>query len=192
MRRTLILGSSSPRRLELLRQIDIIPDLIRVADIDETSARHERPRDYTRRMASQKLAALQGTGPEVILCADTTVTVGRRILGKPADRDEARHFLTLMSGRRHRVMTAVCCGCQGRVIEKLVETLVRFRPLTPDDITRYLDSNEWRGKAGGYAIQGRAAGFIPWIQGSFTSIVGLPLAETATALATFGITGGTA
>lgn len=185
----LVLGSASPRRLELLRQIGITPSAICPADIDETPLRDEPPRDYTRRMAREKLQVLHQGQSDVCLCADTTVAVGRRILGKPTDRDEAARFLSLMSGRRHRVMTAIAIGTPQRTVEKLVESIVRFRPLTHSEIAAYLDSDEWQGKAGGYAIQGRAAAFIPWIQGSFTSIVGLPLAETATMLAGFGILG---
>lgn len=186
----LILGSASPRRLELLAQIGIRPDRVAAADIDETPHRDEAPRDYARRMAREKLAALQGGDRTAVLCADTVVSVGRRILGKPQDRDEARFFLGLMSGRRHRVMTAVALGAPSRRAERLVESIVRFRPLDRAEIETYLDSLEWQGKAGGYAIQGRAAAFIPWMQGSFTAIVGLPLAETATLLASIGITGG--
>lgn len=183
----LILGSASPRRLELLAQIGIHPDRILAADIDETPGRDEMPRDYVRRMAREKLAALQDGSRAAVLCADTVVAVGRRILGKPRDRDEAEAFLNLMSGRRHRVMTAVALGTPDRQSERLVSSIVRFRPLSRTDIETYLSSGEWQGKAGGYAIQGRAAAFVPWIQGSFTAIVGLPLAETAALLTSAGI-----
>lgn len=182
----LVLGSASPRRLELLAQIGIRPDQVIAADIDETPARDEAPRDYVRRMAREKALALQGRVTGTVLCADTIVTAGRRILGKPADRDEARGFLSLLSGRRHRVLTAVAVVSWRGLSERLVETQVRFRPLSSRDIETYLDTDEWRGKAGGYAIQGHAASFVPWIQGSFTSVVGLPLAETATLLASLG------
>lgn len=186
----LVLGSASPRRLELLAQIGIHPDEVVAADIDETPARDEQPRDYVRRMAREKALALQDRVTGTVLSADTIVTAGRRILGKPQGRDQARAFLTLLSGRRHRVLTAVAVlsrhGSADRLIERLVETQVRFRPLSGHDIDRYLDTGEWQGKAGGYAIQGHAASFVPWIQGSFTSVVGLPLAETATILAGLG------
>ncbi|MBA48803.1 MAG: septum formation protein Maf [Paracoccus sp.] len=183
----LILGSASPRRLELLAQIGIRPDALRAADIDEEPLKNETPRDYVRRIATAKASVLATGEDEVLLCADPTVAVGRRILGKPADRDEAAAFMRLMSGRRHRVLTAVAVRHHGRLRERLVETVVRMRPISDDDLSRYLALGDWRGKAGGYAIQGAAAAFIPWIQGSFSAVVGLPLAETATMLAACGI-----
>lgn len=186
----LILGSASPRRLQLLAQIGIVPHAIRSADIDETPIRGELPRDYVRRIAHAKADAVQ-TGPhDVLLCADTTVAVGRRILGKPATRDEARAFLRLMAGRRHRVLTAVVVRQAGRTRERLVETVVRMRPVGAAELERCLDHGDWQGKAGAYAIQGAAAAFIPWIQGSFSSVVGLPLAETAALLGACGIVAG--
>ena len=188
-RHPLILGSASPRRLELLAQIGIRPDLVIAADIDETPHSGEIPRDYVRRMAREKLAFLRPRHEGCILCADTVVAVGRRILGKPENRAEAERFLKLMSGRRHLVLTAIAFSTPQRIAERLVESTVRFRPLTSREISWYLDSDEWQGKAGGYAIQGRASAFIPWIQGSFPAIVGLPLAETSNLLATAGITG---
>lgn len=183
----LVLGSASPRRLELLAQIGITPARILPAEIDETPLRHEAPRDYVRRMAREKALALAGQAAGAILCADTAVIAGRKILGKPADAAEARGFLTLLSGRRHRVLTSVALLHDGRLRERLVETTIRFRPLTPRQIEAYLASDEWRGKAGGYAIQGRAAAFAVWMQGSYSGVVGLPLAETAALLAAAGI-----
>lgn len=178
----LILGSASPRRLDLLAQIGITPDEIRPADIDESPLRHEDARDYVRRMAVEKSRAIAAAPEDIVLAADTVVTAGRRILGKPADMAEAHAFLTLLSGRRHRVMTAVSLRRFGREWSRLVETQVRLRPLAQAEIEDYLDCGEWRGKAGGYAIQGRAGAFVNWIGGSFTAVVGLPLAETATLL----------
>lgn len=179
----------------MLGQIGIRPDRILPADIDETPRKGEDPRDYVRRMAREKAQALLGRAEGAILSADTVVAVGPRILGKPEDAREASHFLRLMSGRRHRVMTAVALLTPEphgpRLRERLVETIVRFRPLTPLDIDGYVASGEWQGKAGGYAIQGRASAFIPWLQGSFTSVVGLPLAETAALLGSIGIYGET-
>ncbi|RMC36315.1 Maf family protein [Paracoccus alkanivorans] len=186
----LILGSASPRRLELLAQIGLRPDGVRPADIDETPARNEPPRDYVARMARQKAEALPLADKEAVLTADTTVAVGRRILGKPADRGEAAAFMRLMSGRRHRVLTAVALRHAGRTRLRQVETLVRMRPIDPAALERYLDFGDWQGKAGAYAIQGAAAEFIPWIQGSFSAVVGLPLSETAAMLAAIGIYGG--
>lgn len=184
-----ILGSASPRRLELLAQIGIRPDRIMPADIDETPQRHEEVRAYTCRMAREKARALVGQAEGVILCADTSVSAGRRILGKPADADEARAFLRLLSGRRHRVLTAVAVAHGDHIRERLVETTIRLRPLTAAEIDAYISSLEWQGKAGGYGIQGRAGGFVTWMQGSYSAVVGLPLAETATLLAHAGIRG---
>lgn len=183
----LILASASPRRLDLLAQIGLVPDRVLAADIDETALPGEGVRAYARRMAGAKAQAVAAQADGVVLAADTVVSAGRRILGKPATRDEARDFLRLLSGRRHRVTTAV--ALRAGTVEALrdVVSLVRFRALNSTEIDAYLDSGEWQGKAGGYAIQGRAAAFIPWIQGSFSGVVGLPLAETAQMLARFGI-----
>ena len=185
----LILASASPRRRELLAQIGLVPDLILPADIDETPRKAEGVRAYAQRMAAEKAAALGAREGAVVLAADTVVSAGRRILGKPADRAEAADFLRILSGRRHRVTTAITVAGTGRAVHRAVETTLRFRQLAAAEIDAYLDSGEWRGKAGGYAIQGRAAAFIPWIQGSFSAVVGLPLAETAAILAGFGIRG---
>ncbi|MDQ1899426.1 Maf family protein [Paracoccus sp. WLY502] len=184
----LILGSASPRRLDLLAQIGIVPDQIRHADIDEAPLKGELPHHYVRRIAREKALALHPGLNDVLLCADTTVAVGRRILGKPVSRAEAADFMRLMSGRRHRVLTAIVIRHGDRLRDRLVETTVRMRPITAAELDAYLDVGDWEGKAGGYAIQGAAAAFIPWIQGSFSSVVGLPLAETAAMLTSCGIT----
>ena len=185
-----ILASASPRRVQLLAQLGITPDQILPADIDETPLKAELPRDYVVRIArgkAEKIAATEKNS--VILAADTTVVMGRRILGKPENRAEAEKFLKLLSGRRHRVMTAVAVvDAKGALRSKLVETAVKFKRLTDEDIAFYLDSGEWEGKAGGYAIHGLAGAFIPWINGSFTAVVGLPLAETCQMLQTAGLT----
>lgn len=190
----LILASGSPRRLALLEQIGIRPDAVRPADIDETPRKGELPRAYALRLAREKaLAAAAGAeGGAVVLAADTTVAAGRRILGKPADAAEAERFLRLLSGRRHRVITAVAVAAGGSLRARAVESVVRMKRLSEAEIAGYLASGEWQGKAGGYAIQGRAAAFIPWIRGSFPGIVGLPLAETAALLAAAGWRGGAA
>lgn len=188
----MILASASPRRLDLLAQIGVIPDLTVAAGIDETPDRHEAIPAYARRMALKKarlVAADHGGNGNVVLGADTVVSAGRRILGKPVSRDEARDFLRLLSGRRHRVTTAVAVMAQGKEACRDIMTILRFRNLSAGEIETYLDSGEWQGKAGGYAIQGRAAAFVPWIQGSYSGVVGLPLAETAQMLAGFGIKG---
>lgn len=183
----LILGSASPRRLELLAQIGITPARILPAEIDETPFRDEAPRNYVRRMAREKARALGDLTTDAVLCADTTVIAGRRILGKPESPREAAEFLRLLSGRRHEVLTAVSLLAAGHLRERLVETTIRFRPLTTAEIDGYVASGEWQGKAGGYGIQGRASAFVAWMRGSYTGVVGLPLAETATLLASVGI-----
>ena len=183
----LILGPTSPRRRELVAQLGLTPAGTRAPDIDETPMKGEPARDYVARMAREKAAAVSCAADEVVLCADTTVVCGRRILGKPADEKEAAEFLWLLSGRRHHVLTAVAVRTQGALRERLVDTAVKFRALSNADVNGYLASGEWRGKAGGYAIQGRAGAFIPWIQGSSTGVVGLPLSETALLLAAPGI-----
>jgi len=184
----LILGSASPRRLELLGAIGVVPDAVRPADIDETPRKGEIPRAYVRRMAREKALAVPMAEGEAVLAADTTVCVGRRILGKPGTGAEAADFLRLMSGRRHRVITAVAVRRDERLWEREVETVLKMKRLSEAEIAAYVASDEWRGKAGGYGIQGRAAAFIPWLQGSHSAVVGLPLAETATLLAAAGVT----
>ena len=182
----LILGSGSPRRQELLGQLGIVADDIRPPDIDETPLAGELPRPYCARMAREKAAAVAADAGDIVLSADTTVAVGRRILGKPADADEAAAFLRLMSGRRHKVITAVAVRRAGALWERCVVTEVRMKRLSEDEIAGYLATGDWQGKAGGYGIQGPAGALIPWIQGSFTAIVGLPLTETARLLQAAG------
>lgn len=181
-----ILGSGSPRRLDLLAQLGIVPDAVCPPDIDETPAVNEDPRSYCRRIARQKAEAIVAGADDLVLCADTTVALGRRILGKPADAQDAEAFLMALSGRRHRVITAVALKSGDRIWEKDVVSHVRMKRLSDIEIQAYLATDDWRGKAGGYAIQGPAGAFIPWISGSFTGIVGLPLAETANLLQAAG------
>lgn len=183
----LILGSASPRRLELLAQIGIVPDEVRPADIDETPISGETPRAYVRRLAEAKARAITPEPFDVVLCADTTVAVGTRIMEKPVDRDEAQKFLTLLSGRRHQVITGVAVRKGSKVSVRNVMTRVQFKRISEAEMTAYLDSEEWQGKAGGYAIQGRGAALIPSINGSYSNVVGLPLAETAALLAGVGV-----
>lgn len=182
-----ILGSGSPRRLELLAQIGVVPDAVRPPDIDETPVKAEQPRPYCARMAREKVQAVDAAPGDVVLCADTSVALGRRILGKPADAAEAAAFLYLMSGRRHRVITSVAVRCGDQLWETDVVSQVRMKRLSDDEVNGYLASGDWQGKAGGYGIQGAASAFIPWISGSFTGIVGLPLAETAGLLQAAGL-----
>lgn len=175
----LILGSASPRRRELLAQIGVVADAIRPADIDESPGRGEAPRPYCSRMAREKACAVVADADDLVLCADTTVAMGRRILGKPADADQAAQFLRALSGRRHRVITAVALRLGDRLWQSDVVTAVRMKRLTEAEIRGYIATSDWQGKAGGYAIQGPAGAFVPWINGSFSAVVGLPLAETA-------------
>ncbi|QFT82034.1 Maf-like protein YhdE [Roseovarius sp. THAF27] len=175
----LILGSGSPRRRDLLAQIGVVADDVRPPDIDETPEKAELPRPYCVRMAREKALAVEAGGDDIVLSADTTVALGRRILGKPADAGEAEDFLRKMSGRRHKVITAVAVRRGDRLWERDVVSAVKMKRLDDDEIAFYLGSGDWQGKAGGYGIQGPAGAFIPWIQGSFTAIVGLPLKETA-------------
>lgn len=181
---SLVLASASPRRVELLRQIGIVPDVVAPADVEERPRAKERPPDHARRLAEAKAdqIAPQHEG-SFVLAADTVVALGRRILPKPADAAAARRSLALLSGRRHRVLGAVVLvGPDGARARRLVTTAVRFKRLAESEIEAYLDSGEWQDKAGGYAIQGRAAAFVPAINGSYSNVVGLPLAETAALL----------
>lgn len=175
----LILGSGSARRRDLLVQIGVVPDAVRPPEIDETPLRGELPRPYCARMAREKAEATEAGDGDIVLAADTTVAMGRRILGKPADAGEAAQFLHALSGRRHRVITAVAVRRGARLWQRDVVSTVGMKRLSDAEINAYLASNEWQGKAGGYGIQGMAGALIPWISGSFTGIVGLPLTETA-------------
>jgi septum formation protein len=174
---TLVLASASPRRRELLARLGIAPDAVVPAEIDETPYKGELPRDYALRMAREK--ALAVSADSHVLAGDTVVALGRRILPKAEDEATAKACLELLSGRRHRVLSAIALKSpDGSLHERLSETIVRFKRLTPAEITAYLDSGEWHGKAGGYAIQGAAEGLIAWIGGSHSGVVGLPLFET--------------
>ena len=182
----LVLASASPRRLDLLRQVGLEPAAIDPAHIDETPGPRELPRAYALRMAKAKLAAVAGRHPgAVVLAADSVVVCGRRILPKAETVEEARACLAMLSGRRHRVMGGVAVGSvDGTVRTRLVETAVRFKRLEAAEIDDYIESGEWQGKAGGYAIQGRAARFVSFISGSYSNVVGLPLYETVGLLKT--------
>lgn len=186
----LVLASGSPRRLALLNQAGIEPDALRPADVDETPVKGELPRACANRLARVKAeAALKAVRLDdelrgaFIVSADTVVAVGRRILPKAEIVDEAVHCLRLLSGRNHRVYTAICLVTpKENFRQRLVETRVRFRRLTAEDIDAYIGSGEWRGKAGGYAVQGIAGSFVVKLVGSYTNVVGLPLHETASLL----------
>ena len=182
----LILGSASPRRRDLLAQIGVIPDSILPPDINEAPRKAELPGPYCMRLAREKALAVVAGPDDIVLCADTTVALGRRIMGKPADAAEAARFLTDLGGRRHQVITAVAVRRGDRIWARASVSAVKMKRLSDLELNAYLASMDWQGKAGGYAIQGAAGAFIPWISGSFTGIVGLPLAETAALLAAAG------
>ena len=178
----LILASASPRRLDLLKQIGAAPDQVLPADIDENAKAGETPRLLALRLAREKARTVAGTEAATgayILAADTVVAVGRRVLPKAETADEARRCLDLLSGRAHRVLTGVAVAApDGRMSARLSESRLHFKRLTRAEIDRYLAGGEWRGKAGGYAIQGAAGAFVMALQGSYTGVVGLPLYET--------------
>ena len=184
----LVLASASPRRLSLLYQIGIAPDDLDPAALDETPLKSELPRDHARRLARAKAEAVAARRPGAfVLAADTVVALGRRILPKAEDEATARRCLELLSGRRHSVLGGVeVIAPDGRAARRLVTTAVKMKRLTAAEIDGYLASGEWHDKAGGYAIQGRAAAFIPAITGSYSNVVGLPLAETAALLTGLG------
>ena len=180
-----VLASASPRRLELLRQVGLAPDSIDPPDIDETPRRGELPPAYVMRLAEEKARTVMPRHPGAfILGADTVVACGRRILPKTEDEASARSCLELLSGRRHRVHGAITLVIpDGGLTSRRVDSLVAFKRLSEIEIRAYLRSGEWRGKAGGYAIQGRAAALIRWVSGSYSNVVGLPLFETVQLLA---------
>jgi len=184
----LVLASASPRRLDLLRQIGIAPDIVDPADIDETPRRDELPPGHAARLAREKAEIVRARHPGAfLLAADTVVACGRRILPKPEDEATARACLALLSGRRHRVIGAVVViGPTGAIVSRQVISQVIFKRLSKPESDAYVATGEWRGKAGGYAIQGRAAALIRWIAGSYSNVVGLPLYETAQLLAGLG------
>jgi septum formation protein len=184
----LILASGSPRRLDLLARIGVVPAAIDPADIDETPARAEVPAPYAARMAAAKAAATAARHPQaLILAADTVVAAGRRILPKAEDEATARTCLQLLSGRRHRVLTALTLiDAAGKPRHRLSASIVAFKALTTAEIEAYLRSGEWQGKAGGYAIQGRAEAFVRFLSGSHSGVVGLPLFETRALLVAAG------
>jgi septum formation protein len=183
---SLILASASPRRRELLARLGIEPARVTHANIDETPLKGEVPRDYAVRMAREKAAAA-ADARVFVLAGDTVVAVGRRILPKAEDEANARQCLELLSGRRHRVLSAVALlAPDGTLRERLSETAVRFKRLSAEEIDTYLASGEWHGKAGGYAIQGRAEGLVAWLSGSHSGVVGLPLFETRALLRAAG------
>lgn len=183
-----ILASSSPRRLELLRQIGYVPDAIIPADLDETVLHKELPRAHCERLAVAKATKLAEQYPDdVILGSDSTVSLGRRIFGKPENEEEAREFMRLLSGRRHKAITAVCVAQGARKSVKVVETVVHFKRLEDDEIEGLVRSGDWDGKCGGYGIQGFASGFVKKINGAQSNVIGLPLYEAKNLLKAYGV-----
>jgi septum formation protein len=184
---TLILASSSPRRRDLLARLGVEPARIASPDIDETPRKGEVPRVYALRMAEEKAVAVPRASGETVVAGDTTVAVGRRILQQATDADMQRGFLTLLSGRRHHVLSAVAViDGDGRLRSRICDSIVRFKRLSPEEIESYIESGEGLGKAGGYAIQGRAEALIDWMAGSHSGVIGLPLYETRSLLRASG------
>jgi septum formation protein len=187
-RRALVLASASPRRLDLLRQVGVEPDRIAAADIDETPLRDETPRLLALRLAREKARAGALAAPgDFVIGADTVVALGRRVFGKPEGEAQARKMIERLSGRAHRVLTGVAVMApDGRLSARLSETRLQFKRLTAAEIEGFLATEEWRGVAGGYRIQGRAAAFVLELQGSYSGVVGLPLYETLALLEGLG------
>lgn len=184
----LVLASTSPRRLELLARIGLVPSRVAAPEIDESPMKGELPRDYVGRLAQNKAEATPRAPHEVVLAGDTTVAVGRRILEKPVDEADLRRMLALLSGRRHHVYSGICViGTDGKPRVRVVDTVVAFKLLTPAEVDAYVASGEGMGKAGGYAIQGRAEAFVRFLSGSHSNVVGLPLYETRNLLTSAGI-----
>ena len=182
-----VLASSSPRRRDLLGRLGVDPARIASPDIDETPRKGEVPRVYALRMAEEKAVAVARDPGEIVLAGDTTVAVGRRILPQATDADVQRGFLNLLNDRRHHVFSAVAViDCDGRLRSKICDSIVRFKRLSPDEIESYIESGEGLGKAGGYAIQGRAEALIDWMAGSHSGVIGLPLYETRALLRASG------
>ena len=184
----LVLASTSPRRRELLARIGIVPDRLAAPDIDETPLKGELPRAYVARLAEGKALAVERAADEIVLAGDTTVAVGRRILEKPIDDTDLRRMLGLLSGRRHHVYSGVCVvGPDGKSRLKVVDTIVAFKALSATEIDWYVESGEGMGKAGGYAIQGKAEAFVRYLAGSHSNVVGLPVFETRGLLTSAGL-----
>jgi septum formation protein len=184
----LILASASPRRLDLLARIGVVPDAVVPAEIDESVPKGELPRDHALRLAREKAQAVAAREPDaLVLAADTVVAVGRRILPKVEDEQTLRECMRLLSGRRHRVLTGVALAVPGNEVrERLVETMIAMKRLSPEEVDFYADHGEWRGKAGGYALQGYGEVYVRHIAGSYSNVVGLPLAETRVMLKSAG------
>lgn len=185
---TLVLASASPRRRDLLARLGVTPGRIVAPDIDESPLKAELPRVYVERIAEAKARAVERAPGEVVLAGDTTIALGRRILGKAEDDDAVRKMISALSGRRHHCLTAICAiDAEGRVRARLSDTIVAFKPLSPAEIDSYVACGEGLGKAGGYAIQGRAEAFVRFLAGSHSGVIGLPLFETRALLLAAGV-----
>jgi septum formation protein len=183
----LVLASSSPRRRDLLARLGVDPARVASPDIDENPRKAEVPRVYALRMAEEKAQAVKRGDGEIVIAGDTTVAVGRRILPQAADAEMQRGFLQLLSGRRHHVLSAVAViDADGKLRSRICDSIVRFKRLSDEEIQNYIDSKEGLGKAGGYAIQGRAEALIDWMAGSHSGVIGLPLYETRALLRAAG------
>ena len=184
----LVLASASPRRLDLLARIGVVPEAVIPADVDESVPKGELPRDHALRLAREKAVKIAAKEPQaLVLAADTVVAVGRRILPKVEDEETLRRCMALLSGRRHRVLTGVALAIPGKgVRSRLVETMIAMKRLSGEEIDFYASHGEWRGKAGGYALQGYGEVYVRHITGSYSNVVGLPLAETRTLLKAAG------
>lgn len=184
----LVLASTSPRRRDLLARLGVEPARVAAPDVDETPLPGEPPRVHALRLAEAKARAIDRAPGEIVLAGDTVIALGRRILGKADDAATLRRMLCLLSGRRHHCLTAVCViDATGKVRTRLSDTIVAFKPLTATEIDRYVASGEGLGKAGGYAIQGRAEAFVRFLSGSHSGVIGLPLFETRALLVTAGL-----
>ena len=183
----LILASASKARLELLESVGISPGKIVNTNINETPKKGEKPLNYVSRIALEKNKAVKKKKSEIVLTADTVVALGRRIIQKPNNKEEALYFLNLLSGRRHKVYTSICIFSKEKFYQKNVTTILKMKRLSEDEKKCYLLSDEWKGKAGGYSIQGAASYFFPFISGSYSNVVGLPLTETVGMLIGIGL-----
>lgn len=185
---TLVLASTSPRRRDLLARIGVVPDRVAAPDIDESPLKGELPRAYALRLAEQKARAVARAPDEVVIAGDTTIALGRRILPPAETEDIQRSLLRLLAGRRHHALSAVCViDATGKARVRLADTVVAFKPLSPAEIEAYIACGEGLGKAGGYAIQGRAEAWVRYLAGSHSGVIGLPLYEARAMLATAGV-----
>ncbi len=182
----LVLGSSSPRRLEILKQVGMRPDEVIAPNVDESIQKNEKPEKYVKRIALEKNLSIDRSKQDYILSADTIVVLGTKVLGKPVNIDQAKNHIERLSGRRHRVFSTVVVSHMGITRFKTVSTIVKFKQVSHEELNFYLSYDDWKGKAGGYAIQGLAARFVKQINGSYSNVMGLPVLETVNLLSGLG------